>query len=233
MAKASSSGASIALVEGVDPLLDPDARRIGSVAVVDVSLGDRVRGRVDVEGEGRDAVLVGIDERVDARVLVGHPRIGGRRGLGRGVASDGGAPGSSRSRGRRTSPELLHAVATRAMAARDRSGLRMAQPPCEEPVRAPGHMGGIGRAVPQVPVRSPRSASSGRRHDARGTPSVPSDAGIVPSAVPSRAGRDRDRTRPPGSDQARSQPRRRASRRSRPLSRRAWRVSPPTRASPR
>ena len=78
-------GRAVALVEGVDPLLDPDAGGIRAVAVVDVALGDRVRGGVDVEGEGRDAVLVGVDERVDARVLVGDAVVGRGRGRRRGA----------------------------------------------------------------------------------------------------------------------------------------------------
>jgi hypothetical protein len=56
---------SIALVEGVHPFLDADAGRIGSEAVVDVPLGDRVRGRVDVQPERGHAVLDRVDVRVD------------------------------------------------------------------------------------------------------------------------------------------------------------------------
>ena len=42
----------------------------------------------------------------------------------------------------------------------------MAQPPCGEPVRAPGHMGGAAVSGPAGPGSTPRSASSGRRDDA-------------------------------------------------------------------
>ena len=63
-------GCGVALVERVDPFLDPHARRIGQVAVVDVALSDRVGGRVDVECEGRDLVLVWVDEGVRAGILV-------------------------------------------------------------------------------------------------------------------------------------------------------------------
>ena len=43
----------VALVEVVDEFLDPDARRIGQVAVADVAPGDGVGGGVDVEAERR------------------------------------------------------------------------------------------------------------------------------------------------------------------------------------
>ena len=64
-------GRGVALVEVVDEFLDPDTRRVGQVAVADVAPGDGVGGRVDVEGERRFPVLVGVDERVDPRILVG------------------------------------------------------------------------------------------------------------------------------------------------------------------
>ena len=60
-------GRLVALVEGVDPFLDPDAGRVGQVAVVDEALGDAVRGGVDVHRERRDAVLVGVGDRVRRR----------------------------------------------------------------------------------------------------------------------------------------------------------------------
>ena len=78
IANASSPGGAVALVEGVDPFLDPHAGRIRAVAVLDVALGDRVRRGVDVERERGDAVLARVHEGVDARVLVGHPVVGGR-----------------------------------------------------------------------------------------------------------------------------------------------------------
>ena len=133
-------GGAIALVEGVDPFLDPHTGGIRAVAVLDVALGDGIRRGVDVEGEGGDAVLARVNERVDAVVLVGHPVIRGRLRVGRRGRRGGGGRrvglGWRRSlRGvRATRHDELHAVATRATAARDRSGLRMAQPPCREPV---------------------------------------------------------------------------------------------------
>src|SRR5690349_22307434 len=77
----------------------------------------------------------------------------------------GGSVGAWCWSGGRTGPcpmELLaepeHAETTRTTAARDRSRVRMAQPPRREPGEAPGDMGGAGDAVPQVP---------NRRHDVR------------------------------------------------------------------
>ena len=70
--------AAVALVEGVDPFLDPDAGRIRPIAVVDVALRDGVARGVDIEAEGRDLVLVGIDVRVDARIVVGDAAVGRR-----------------------------------------------------------------------------------------------------------------------------------------------------------
>ena len=59
-------GRRIALVEGVDPFLDPHAGGIGHVAVGREAPGDRVRGGVDVHRERGIAVLVGVGDRVDA-----------------------------------------------------------------------------------------------------------------------------------------------------------------------
>ena len=75
----------IVLVERVDPLLRPDARRVGRVAVGDVALGDRVRGGVDVHRERRDPVLGRVGDRVGARILVGDPAVGARGRGGRRV----------------------------------------------------------------------------------------------------------------------------------------------------
>ena len=62
-------GGRIGLVERVDPFLEADAGRVRAVAVGDVPLGDLVRGGVDVEGKGRDAILAGVDRRVDPGIL--------------------------------------------------------------------------------------------------------------------------------------------------------------------
>ena len=70
--------APVALGKGVDPFLDAHARRIGPIAIIDIALRDRVARRVDVEGERRDLVLVRIDVRVDAWILVGHAAVGCR-----------------------------------------------------------------------------------------------------------------------------------------------------------
>ena len=61
-------GRGVALVEVVDELLDPDARRIGQVAVVDEPPGDGVGGRVDVEPERRLVVDAGGRRRDSCRV---------------------------------------------------------------------------------------------------------------------------------------------------------------------
>ncbi len=71
-------GGLVALVEGIDPFLDADAGGIRPIAVVDVALRDRVARGVDVEAEGRDLVLIGIDVRVDAWILVGDAAVGRR-----------------------------------------------------------------------------------------------------------------------------------------------------------
>jgi hypothetical protein len=58
----SCCGGRIALVEGVDPFLDADARRVGQVAIGDEPLGDRVARGVDVHRERRDLVLVRVGD---------------------------------------------------------------------------------------------------------------------------------------------------------------------------
>src|SRR5262245_16241898 len=64
--------------------------------------------------------------------------------------------------------ELEHAEATRTTAARDRSRLRMAQPPCGEPGEAPGRHGRGRRCGPAGPGSTPPGAPSGRPVDAGG-----------------------------------------------------------------
>ena len=131
-------GSRIALVEGVDPLLDADAGRVRDVAVGDVPLGDRVRRGVDVHREGGQVVLAGIDRRVLARVDVGDAAIGRRLRLRR-----RSRPAVVLLVGAWTVPplddaELPQAAATRVTAARARYVLRIAQPPCWEPGETPG-----------------------------------------------------------------------------------------------
>ena len=122
---------------------------------------------VDVEGEGRDPVLVGIDVRVDARVLVGDAVVGRRRGLrlprSRRRCVVLGSGGSTRLVG---GPAAAH---RRRRPRRGRRppgtgvGLRMAQPPCREsPGRLPADWAG-------PPQRTHRSRSG--RHQCAVGPS--------------------------------------------------------------
>ena len=60
-------GRSVAVVEGVDPLLGPDRVGLGPVALGEERLGDVERAGVDVEGERRLAVVGGGDPRRVAR----------------------------------------------------------------------------------------------------------------------------------------------------------------------
>ena len=164
-------GAAVALVEGVDPLLDADAGRIGPIAVVDVALGDRVARGVDVEREGRDLVLVGIDVRVDAGVLVGDAAV--RRRL-RAPATVRPSAGDARVRSDAWAAPLARRAGSAASrpprwraTARDRSGVRIdatSQP--DVPREASGSLGRVRMVVPQVPERSPRV----RRRAAASTP---------------------------------------------------------------
>src|SRR4029079_4092116 len=73
----------VVLREGVDPLRDADARRIVTYAFLDVSLGDRVGRRIDVEAERGFVVLRRIGPGIGARVLVGDTVVRGGRGLRR------------------------------------------------------------------------------------------------------------------------------------------------------
>ena len=57
------------LVEVVDELLDAHGVGIGTVAVQHEASGYRVRGGIDVHGEGGEVVGAGVDEGVDAIVL--------------------------------------------------------------------------------------------------------------------------------------------------------------------
>ena len=69
-------GGSVAVGEGVDPLLDADRVRFRSVAVGEERLGDVERAGVDVEGERRLPVVLGRHPQrvtgVDERVVVEH-----------------------------------------------------------------------------------------------------------------------------------------------------------------
>ena len=97
-------GARVGHVEGVDPLLDANTLRGGEAPALDPCLRERVGGGVDVEGEGRQGVLAGVDVRVDPGSLEegrvgarlgalggagGRVRLAGLLGVGRGGARGG------------------------------------------------------------------------------------------------------------------------------------------------
>ena len=176
-------GRGVVVLEGVDPLLDAHAGRIRTVSVGDVALGDAVRGRVDVEREGRHPVLVGVDVRVDPRVVVGHPVerrpgwlwlpwLGGRRVV-LGVRWPGGAAGS----GGRGGPSTGHDDEGDA-----RQGeVRLAHGATSLPEAAgapPGRLGEAGAwRASQVPERSPPVRRRATALDAGGRPAVPGRVG--------------------------------------------------------
>ena len=66
----------VAVVEVVDELLDPHRLGFGQIAIHDEASSDSVGGRVNVHGEGREAVVLRIDERVDPIVLEEDQIIG-------------------------------------------------------------------------------------------------------------------------------------------------------------
>ena len=205
-------GRGVVVVEGVDPLLDPDAGRIGPVPVGDVALGDAVRRRVDVEGEGRHAVLVGVDVRVGARVVVGHPAVRGRdrlgrlpRVVGRSVVLRVGPPrplpglaGWSwchhcrrRPRGRRPPGRDVECARHNLPAGSRRWG-------------TPGRLGGAGaKRSPQVPERTPPVRRRATPPDAASWPAVPATArgrsvGVDARGAPGQPGPDLADDRHPG-----------------------------------
>ena len=70
-------GRLVALVEEVHELLDPDGVGIGQMAVLDEAPGDRIRGRVHIHREGRQVVVLSVDEGIDAVVLEEGHVVGG------------------------------------------------------------------------------------------------------------------------------------------------------------
>ena len=165
------SGGGVVLVEGVDPFLDPDAGRVGRVAVGDVALGDGVRGGVDVHREGRDggprrSSTGGLRPGIDIGRRRRTASAGGRRRRRRAglmVQSGGGGcpplPLHSTRRSRRLPPR-----------GRPRPGRGVACASRNLPAgslgRLPADVGGAAEAEPAGPGSVPRVHRSGRREDA-------------------------------------------------------------------
>ena len=167
-ANVESLGGLIALVEGVDPFLDAGCwpgragcRRRRSAGR---SCTRRCRRPWRRSTTWSSSVSRG---GVRARIDVGDAAIWRRTRLG------GGGPPSSRGdrrsgagRIRRSTRRSAQAVTMRATAARDRIGLRMAQPPCWEPGETPGRRGRGRRGGTRRSRCGATSAPSGRRGDA-------------------------------------------------------------------
>ena len=66
----------VAVVEVVDELLDPNRLGFGQIAIHDEASSDSIGGRVDVHGEGGEAVVFRVYEGVDSVMLEEDQVIG-------------------------------------------------------------------------------------------------------------------------------------------------------------